>query len=336
MLKASDSLHRKILHANVHENFESIALEIFRFQTTNSKVYAEYVQALGINLLDVKKINQIPFLPIEFFKSNKILADNCEAELIFESSGTTGPNTSRHYVASTSLYRENLLAGFESQYGSLKDYCILALLPGYSERSNSSLVFMVNEMMKKSNHPSQGYFLNDSDSLIKVLKELESTSQKTILLGVTHALLDLAEKFPMPLKHTLVMETGGMKGQRKAMVRDELHAYLCQRFALSTIHSEYGMTELLSQAYSNGNGIFTPISTMKIFIRDINDPFLCLQNGKTGGINVMDLANFYSCSFIATQDLGRSNVKGDFEVLGRFDDSQMRGCNLLSVPNSSI
>lgn len=314
------------------DEFNQLAVDIFKFQATENEVYKQFINGLKINSDNVKDIKQIPFLPIEFFKSHIITASQqptTNNQQQFTSSGTTGTVQSKHYVNDVSVYEKSYLKAFELFYGSVKDYCILALLPSYLERNGSSLIYMVEDLIKKSNHPESGFYLINYDDLINKINALEQQKQKTILIGVTYALLDLVEKQTFNLHHTSIMETGGMKGKRKEMVREELHSILCKGFGVDVIHSEYGMTELLSQAYSSGTGIFNCPPWMKVLIRDTNDPFTYLINNKTGGINVIDLANINSCSFIATQDLGKTFPDNSFEVLGRFDNSDIRGCNLL-------
>jgi acyl-CoA synthetase (AMP-forming)/AMP-acid ligase II len=276
----------------------------------------------------VNTIEKIPFLPIEFFKTHKIITGEQKEEIVFSSSGTTGPAQSRHYVTDVSIYQTSFRKGLELFYGDMKDHAIFALLPSYLEREGSSLIYMVNDMIKHSAAGSD-FYLDQSEQLTGTLLANEEAGRKNLLLGVSYALLDLAEKLDLNLKNTIVMETGGMKGRRKEMVREELHEILCRSFGVSEIHSEYGMTELLSQAYSKGKGIFQSPPWMRVLIRDTEDPFHFLENGRTGGINVIDLANINSCCFIATQDLGRMHADGSFEVLGRFDNSDVRGCNLL-------
>ena len=292
-------------------------------------MYRTYVDGIKVEIRDVKKINQIPFLPIDFFKTHKVIVDidsSDSCDIIFTSSGEV---KSKHYVKNVSIYEESYLLGFEKFYGAIDDYCVLALLPSYLERNGSSLIYMMEDLIQRSNHADSGFYLNNYDELIQKINELNSKNQKTILIGVTYALLDLIEKQTFQLHNTIVMETGGMKGKRKEMVREELHQQLCSGFGVTSIHSEYGMTELLSQAYSKGEGIFECPPWMQVITRDTNDPFHILSDARTGGINVIDLANIYSCSFIATQDLGKKYTDGSFEVLGRFDNSDIRGCNLL-------
>jgi phenylacetate-coenzyme A ligase PaaK-like adenylate-forming protein len=302
---------------------------MFNLQSSHNPIYKRYLELLNCNPSDIASIDQVPFLPIEFFKSHRIVTGPGTETRVFESSGTTGAQTSKHFLLSDEIYIESLLSGFRLFFGEPTDYCFLALLPSYLERGNSSLVFMMDRLIAMSQHPMSGFYLNNIDELVDHLASLEKTNQKTILIGVTFALLDLAEKHPIPLKNTMVIETGGMKGRREEITRQELHKILKKAFCLQSIGSEYGMTELLSQAWSTGDGIFRTPPWMKILIRDPYDPFRRMPVGKTGGIDVIDLANRFSCSFIQTQDLGRLNPDGTFEVLGRFDNSDLRGCNLL-------
>ena len=292
----------------------------------NNLTYAAYA-ALILRGKHPENINEIPFLPVEFFKTEQIICQGQAIEEIFLSSGTTGEQ-SKHLVSNIELYKSSYQKAFQLFYGDITDYCILALLPSYKEREGSSLIYMVDDLIKKSKHPQSNYYLNNYEELATTLKELESKKQKTILFGVTYALLDLAEEFPQKLEHIIIMETGGMKGQRKELLKEEIHSILKHSFATENIHSEYGMTELLSQGYSKGNNIFKTPPWMKILTRDINDP-LSIINNKTGGINVIDLANIYSCPFIATQDLGKTFDDGSFSVLGRFNNADVRGCNLM-------
>nr|WP_225899042.1 acyl transferase [Flavobacterium erciyesense] len=312
-----------------HKQFEKIALKVFRFQYENNLVYNEFCQFLKTDPHKVKSIQQIPFLPIQFFKSHAVVSNSNPIQETFTSSGTTGMITSKHLVTDVSLYEESYRRGFAEFYGNIEDYVVLALLPSYLEREGSSLIYMVKDLIELSNQADSGFYLNDHDALISKLVELDNQGQNVILFGVTFALLDLIEKLPFQLQHTIIMETGGMKGRRKEMIREELHEQLCQGFGVSAIHSEYGMTELLSQAYSLGDGVFECPAWMQILIRDTEDALTYIDNGKTGGINVIDLANINSCSFIATQDLGKKNPNNSFEVLGRFDNSDIRGCNLM-------
>jgi len=316
----------KIFNCTNDATFEKLALEIFDFQMENNLTYAAYA-ALILRGKHPENINEIPFLPVEFFKTEQIICQGQAIEEIFLSSGTTGEQ-SKHLVSNIELYKSSYQKAFQLFYGDIADYCILALLPSYKEREGSSLIYMVDDLIKKSKHPQSNYYLNNYEELATTLKELESKKQKTILFGVTYALLDLAEEFPQKLEHTIIMETGGMKGQRKELLKEEIHSILKHSFATENIHSEYGMTELLSQGYSKGNNIFKTPPWMKILTRDVNDPLSIISN-KTGGINVIDLANIYSCPFIATQDLGRTFDDGSFSVLGRFNNADVRGCNLL-------
>ncbi len=321
-----------IFSINTSAKFKQVALDIFSFQYKNNEIYHDFVVALKINTDKIVALEQIPFLPIEFFKTHRVVT-NSEAkeketrdEKEFTSSGEI---KSKHYVSDITIYERSFRKGFEHFYGNIENYSILALLPSYLEREGSSLIYMVEDLIKKSKHSSSGFYLNNFDELILKLKELESKNQNTLLLGVTYALLDLIENQKFELRNTIVMETGGMKGKREEIVREELHTILCKGFGVDKIHSEYGMTEILSQAYSKGEGIFNCPAWMKILIRDTNDPFSYLPCKRTGGINIIDLANINSCSFIATQDLGKIYSDDSFEVLGRFDNSDIRGCNLM-------
>ena len=308
---------------------ERVALEVFRKQATDCDVYKRYLSFLKKDPVKVHRLIDIPFLPIEFFKSHRIVGGNPDAEKVFTSSGTTGSATSSHYVSDVQYYQDSFTKGFELFYGPAKDFATLALLPSYLEREGSSLIYMVDDFIGKSRHSESGYFLYNHQELYDTLVNLNDKKIPTLLIGVTYALLDFAESFKIDFPELIVMETGGMKGRRKEMIREELHKTLRTAFGVQEIHAEYGMTELLSQAYSKGNGYFQCPPWMKVLIRDINDPFSYLGNGQTGGINVIDLANVNSCSFLATQDLGRRSAEGQFEVLGRFDQSDARGCNLL-------
>lgn len=324
MIAASD-----IFSISNNKQFEKIALKVFRFQYDNNSVYREFCQFLNIEKQQVKSLQQIPFLPIQFFKSHEVLSSTEKIQETFTSSGTTGMSTSRHFVTDITLYEESYRKGFAQFYGNIENYAVLALLPSYLEREGSSLIYMVDDLIQLSNHPESGFYLNNYDDLIQKLLQLDEAGENIILIGVTYALLDLIEKQQFHLKNTIIMETGGMKGKRKEMIREELHELLCKGFGVNAIHSEYGMTELLSQAYSLGNGIFECPNWMQVLIRDTEDALSYVENGKTGGINVIDLANINSCSFIATQDLGKKQPNNSFEVLGRFDNSDIRGCNLM-------
>lgn len=324
-------MHNKfnIFSISTPEAFNARALEIFEFQYNNNKIYRQFCNLLNRSPKKVKLLTDIPFLPIEFFKTHKVISSEEPSEKIFTSSGTTGKNTSRHFVTDLELYVESFRKGFKHFYGSVEDYAVLALLPSYLEREGSSLIYMVDDLIKKSKNPHSGFYLQDLDALKEKIELLEHQEQKILLIGVSFALLDLVEKFKFNLKHTIIMETGGMKGRRKEMIRAELHQVLKTGFGVEKIHSEYGMTELLSQAYSKGDGIFECPPWMKIIIRDPEDALSLLPEGKSGGINVIDLANINSCSFIATQDLGKDLGGGKVEILGRFDNSDIRGCNLM-------
>lgn len=309
-------------------DFEQLTLEVFQFQYNNNAIYQHYVNALSIVGSNVRAIDQIPFLPIRFFKTADIKTTVFEPEAVFESSGTTQTINSRHYVKEMNIYRRSFLQAWEQFYGPVQNWCVIGLLPAYLERQNSSLVVMVNEMINLSQHAHSGFYLYEHEKLAAVLQELEKQGQKTILIGVTFALLDFAEEYPMPLQHTIIMETGGMKGRRREMTREEVHLLLTTAFQTGAIHSEYGMTELLSQAYSYGNGVFNCPPWMKVLVRQDDDP-LDVRVAGSGVINIIDLANLYSCSFIATDDVGTVMPDGSFEVLGRIDTSDIRGCNLL-------
>jgi phenylacetate-coenzyme A ligase PaaK-like adenylate-forming protein len=311
------------------KQFEKIALKVFRFQYQNNLVYQEFCDLLKTDIPKVKSLQQIPFLPIQFFKSHQVVSNTNKIEATFTSSGTTGMNTSKHLVTDSSIYEESYRKGFSQFYGNIEDYVILALLPSYLEREGSSLIYMVKDLIELSKHSDSGFYLHNHDALIKKLIELDQSGQNVILIGVTYALLDLIEKQQFKLQNIIIMETGGMKGKRKEMIREELHNILCEGFGVSMIHSEYGMTELLSQSYSLGNGVFECPSWMQVLVRDTEDALSYIPQGKTGGLNVIDLANINSCSFIATQDLGKKNPNNSFEVLGRFDNSDIRGCNLM-------
>ena len=311
------------------KEFEKTALKVFRIQYQNNKVYRRFCDLLNTGVSEVKTIEKIPFLPISFFKSENVLSSEEPIEITFTSSGTTSQNTSSHFVTDVSVYEQSYLQGFAEFYGNIEDYTVLALLPSYLEREGSSLIYMVEDLIKKSNNPDSGFYLHNYDELTEKLIKLDISGRNVLLIGVTYALLDLIEKHQFQLKNTIIMETGGMKGKRKEIIREELHEILKKGFGVDVIHSEYGMTELLSQAYSLGNGLFQCPNWMHILIRDTEDALSLIGNGKTGGVNVIDLANFNSCSFIATQDLGKKYDNGSFEILGRFDNSDIRGCNLM-------
>ena len=320
----------QVLYTVNDSSFEDIALRLFYEQASRNKIYRDFIGYLGIKPASVDKIDKIPFLPIAFFKSHLILTGECpNPEIVFTSSGTSGLTTSRHAVPQLSFYLENAKKNFELFFGLLSNYHFLALLPSYLEREGSSLIAMVNYFIKESNSEHSGFYLNNEELLLKKLQLLKSDNRKVLFLGVSFALLDLAERYEVDLSHCLIMETGGMKGRRKELTREELHEFLQRRFNVNAIYSEYGMTELLSQAYSSGSGLFQSPNWMRVLVRDLNDPFKIEPIGRTGGINIIDLANLYSCAFIETQDLGKALQNGYFEILGRFDNSDIRGCNLL-------
>jgi hypothetical protein len=311
-------------------DFKSRTLEIFRYQYLENPLYRNFANRFQANPESVKELNQIPFLPVSFFKSDPIQTGNFVPEIIFTSSSTTGQVPARHFVRQSGLYRESFVKGFELFYGEPRDYCILALLPSYLERSGSSLILMAEELIRLSGHTESGFYLNDYEKLQQVLLNLEKNKQRTILIGVSFALLDFAEEYSMQLSHTIVMETGGMKGRRQEITRFELHEILKQKLGVSRVHSEYGMTELLSQAYSEGEGLYKPVPWMKPWVRDEDDP-LSLHDSGEGLLNVIDLANRDSCAFIATDDVVKLYKDGSFEILGRMDNSDIRGCSLLVV-----
>jgi hypothetical protein len=331
-LPLSKEIHNLIFELKSDDDFNALALKVFNYQLLYNAPYHKYVSALNLNINDITHYSQIPFLPIEFFKSQQVLTKSLTNNVIcFSSSGTTAQITSKHYVSDVLLYEASFTKCFQQFYGNIKDYCVLALLPNYLERKESSLVHMFNKLIKDSHHKLSGFYLNNLQDLAQTIKLLKQTNHKTLLLGVTYALLDLAEMNVELTDNFIVMETGGMKGRRKELIKDELHDILKSKFKVSSIHSEYGMTELLSQAYSNNNGIFKCPPWMKVLVRDVNDPFSYVQNKKTGGLNIIDLANVNSCSFIETKDLGKINEDFDFEILGRFNDSDIRGCNLMAM-----
>jgi len=311
-------------------SFKEKCLTIFNYQYENCKVYQRYCNLIGVVKSSVNKVGDIPFLPIQFFKSHYVNTQQ-EHDIVFSSSGTTGSITSKHYVSNVGVYEQSFNKAFHHFYGSVTDYCVLALLPSYLERNGSSLIYMVDNLVKASKHPKSGFYLYNHDDLFSTLSALEAQGQKTLLFGVSFALLDFVENYQMQLQHTTIMDTGGMKGRKKEITRNELHEILMQGFGVDEIHSEYGMTELLSQAYAiNGQYVCPP--WMQVTTRDTEDPLSkSLAYGKTGGLNIIDLANYNSCSFIATQDLGKVYDDGTFEVLGRFDHSDIRGCNLMAL-----
>ncbi len=310
--------------------FDDVVHEVFQYQARHNVIYKDYLQALRVRPDEVKDYTKIPFLPISFFKTHDVRSGSWSAETTFTSSGTTGATTSQHAVRSKADYVDHTIRLFESIYGQVSEYCILGLLPSYLERSGSGLITMVEGFMERSKHPQNGYFLYDHQALADRLLALEAVGQKTLLIGVTFGLLDFAENFAIPLHSTLVMETGGMKGRGREMTREEVHRALEKAFEISSVHSEYGMTELSSQAYSVGQGIYLPGQGIRVLVRDTTDPLSCFEYG-SGGLNIIDLANAHTCSFIATEDLGKVHPDGRFEVLGRFDQSDARGCNLMVI-----
>jgi hypothetical protein len=321
-------LEKRIFEVD-ERSFEQLALDIFRYQVQSNEVYRKYIEHLRIDYFSIDKVEKIPFIPISLFKTHNVYTGDGVPEATFSSSGTTGSETSKHNIAKLSVYEKSFLNGFDNFYGSPSKYCFLALLPSYLEREGSSLVYMVQRLIEESGHKSSGFFLHNHDELVDIILEQEKAQQPSILIGVTFALIDLTTRFTLSLKNTIVMETGGMKGRGKEMLRSEVHSILKESFGVNTIHSEYGMTELLSQAYSKGGGVFECPSWMRVMARDPYDPFAILPRGKTGALNIIDLANLNSCSFIQTDDLGLVNSNDSFEVLGRMDGSQIRGCNLL-------
>jgi hypothetical protein len=315
------------------EDFTSRALEAFRFQYDHNPLYRRYTDILGVRADAVLDITDIPFLPVSFFKTGSVRTTDFRPEVVFESSGTTGTGGSRHEVKDLGLYRESFTAGFRQFYGPAEDWCVIGLLPAYLERAGSSLVLMVHELIGQSRgggHAESGFYLYDHEALYGLLQRLERMGQKTLLIGVTFALLDFAEKYSLSLRHTVVMETGGMKGRRREITRPELHAFLMERLGLPAVHAEYGMTELLSQAYSAGGGLFATPSWMKVLVRMEDDPLEVRRRGE-GILNIIDLANIWSCCFLATEDIGYIHDDGRFEVSGRVDNSDIRGCSLLVV-----
>lgn len=341
-------LIKSIFRIGSGSDFERTALEVFRFQAKACKPYREYLDLIGCDPAAVECSGQIPFLPVELFKTHRIYCGSGEPQMVFTSSSTTGMTPARHYVADLSVYEEAFTEAFRRFYGDPGEVAIFALLPGYLERTGSSLIYMVDSLIRqtrkkrrqkvgtdpadpggkmgKADDYSGGFYLNDLPGLIR---DMEACAEPKILLGVSYALWDLAERYPRPLRNTVVMETGGMKGHREELPREQFHRLLCDAFSVDKIHSEYGMAELLSQAYSKGDGLFEAPPWMRLRVRDLNDPFLPLAAGQTGGVDVIDLANVYSCSFIQTHDLGMVYPSGKFRILGRIDRSDIRGCNLL-------
>lgn len=325
-----------------NEDFASLALDIFRHQAVNNHVYRDYLEALHVEPANVFSLQQVPFLPIRFFKSHPVVTGSFQPALVFESSGTTQTTASRHFISDPALYEESFLRTFNQVYHSPGDWCIIGLLPSYLERGNSSLVYMVNKLIVLSGDKDSGFYLDEYDKLASVIASREKNGKKTLLIGVSYALLDFADKFRFHLHYTTLIETGGMKGRRKEMIRADLHKRLQDSFQVKDIHAEYGMTELLSQAYSQSAGIFHCPPWMKVVLRDEEDPFALHIAGEickpqTGAINVIDLANVHSCSFIATDDVGKLYPDGSFEVLGRMDGSDLRGCSLMvAIPGDVV
>jgi phenylacetate-coenzyme A ligase PaaK-like adenylate-forming protein len=331
-MNLTEEIRQSVFRISGDDDFNELALKIFRFQYKTNSVYREFSCLLRTDPEKINNYLRVPFIPIRLFRDQKIISGDVRRfEKVFTSSGTTGSVSSRHFIRDLKLYEESFTRSFQIFYGEPEKYRFLVLLPGYMERQDSSLVYMIDYFIRKTERNRSGFFLHNMDSLERHLLENQPASVQTILFGASYALLDFAERFPMNLDGVTVMETGGMKGRRKEMIREELHEILCLNLNVERIHSEYGMTELLSQAYSCGNGIFRTPPWLKVLIRDVNDPLQFLPFGQTGGITIIDLANLYSCSFIATQDLGKLHEDGSFEVVGRFDDSDVRGCNLMVV-----
>lgn len=328
-MSQSKELKQRVLNVS-GSKFEELAIDIFHYQYFNNPVYKQFVDFLNKDISRIDSVSKIPFIPISFFKNHKIISGNSDSYLLFESSGTTGSKVSKHYISDVDFYKKLSVQLFEEQYGKLEGYIILALLPSYLERSTSSLVYMVEEFIQHTNDERSGFYLNNLEQLAAILLELKKSTKKILLIGVTFALLDLAEEYDLDLSNVVIMETGGMKGRRDELVRSQVHDILKNSFCLDLIHSEYGMTELLSQSYSCGSGIFTESKSMKVFIREPQDPFN-LNYNRAGGVNVVDLGNVDSCSFIATDDIGRLLPHGGFEIIGRLDNSDIRGCNLMVV-----
>ncbi len=323
------NIENKIFEITDGKCFTELAFEVFRFQYHNCNIYKSFVDNLKINVSEIKEINQIPFLPVEFFKKFKIISGDDSFQKVFSSSGTSGNIRSRHYIKDISIYEKSFIGCFKMFFGNIEEYCILALLPSYLEKQDSSLVYMTRKLIELSKNENSGFYLHNTDELANKLNSLITENKKNIILGVSFALIDFADNHKIKLKDTIIIETGGMKGRRNEIIREELHKKLCGSLGVNKIHSEYGMTELLSQAYSKGNGVFESPPWMKVLIRDVNDPMNVGIKEKAGGINIIDLANINSCSFLSTQDSGISHINGTFEVTGRFDNSDIRGCNLL-------
>jgi phenylacetate-coenzyme A ligase PaaK-like adenylate-forming protein len=320
---------QQVFSIQTEQQFQEVALQVFQYQARHCAVYRNFINGLGLQPDHITQLAEIPFLPIEFFKNHQVVSNPASAEVTFTSSGTTGMITSSHLVTDVSWYQESFRKAFELFYGPVQQYCILALLPAYLERAGSSLVYMADDLIRQSGHADSGFYLYNHPDLHQQLVKQQQAGTPTVLIGVTFALLDFVEQHSIHFPELVVMETGGMKGRRKEMIREDLHQQLCAGFGVPAIHSEYGMTELLSQAYSKGQGIFNCPPWLRIQTRDTNDPLSSVSYGKTGGVNIIDLANINSCSFLATQDLGKVYPDHSFEILGRFDASDIRGCNLL-------
>lgn len=326
-----DTISGKEVLQNCAEDFDVFALRLYRYQYERNELYRAYNEALNIEPEKIRAVTQIPFLPISFFKSHRIGADSEHPDtLVFESSGTTGMQPSKHYVRDIALYEAIALAGFEQFYGAPQDWVVLALLPSYLERKTSSLVHMSQLLMQQGGQPESGFYLNEYALLQEKIKQLQAQNKKILLLGVTFALIDFATQYPMDLSGVVVMETGGMKGRQAEWTREKVHQFLQEQWQLEQVHSEYGMTELLSQAYGAEAGIFRPISSMRALVRDVQDPLETKQEG-SGALNIIDLANVHSCAFIATEDMGKVYADNSFEVLGRMDFAALRGCSLMAV-----
>lgn len=325
---------REMIFGVKENDFEAVALAVFQFQYQNNETYRAYCNSIKIDAAQVNTLTQIPFLPIQFFKNKVITSTLFEPQVIFESSGTTGSINSKHYIKDLEIYEESFNNCFELFYGNIKEYCILGLLPSYLERDNASLVYMVDHLIKQSKNVNSGFYLNDFQKLSDTILRNEINKQKTLLIGVSFALLDFTDAFQFDLEHTIVMETGGMKGRREEISKDALHQILKEKFGIKNIHSEYGMTELLSQSYSFGNNIFKSPPWKKIILRSEDDPFEIKSISDkpiTGAVNIIDLANIYSCSFIATDDMGKLHPDGSFEIMGRLENSDIRGCGLMVI-----
>ncbi|MEZ5015984.1 MAG: acyl transferase [Flavipsychrobacter sp.] len=329
MLNINDISVYDYINSINEDNFDEIALQVYNLQISKNKLYGDYTDLVNAK---VSKIEDVPFLPISFFKTHHVCLEGYNNFVrVFESSGTTNQALkSKHFISNTDIYNASSLKGFTYFFGDPKEYVFLALLPSYLERGNSSLVYMVNMLMQSSNQEEGGFYLNEYEKLASILQQLAKERKKVILFGVTFALLDFATTYPFHMDNVIVIETGGMKGRGKELTREEVHQQLTTSWGIDSVHSEYGMTELLSQAYSKGNGIYKPSKTMKVLVRDINDPLVNHTDG-VGILNIIDLANLYSCSFIETEDIGKVYADGSFEVLGRLDNTALRGCSLMAV-----